>query len=80
MPIVQARALELAVVKGKAQGADEVERGTRCGTGARDIARVLRNFGLVQYNVDLAHAIKGPSKGSFFYMIAYFLNFCKRIF
>jgi hypothetical protein len=55
MPIVEPCALELAVVNSKAQGANEVQSRTRSGTGARNIACVLRNFGLVEYNVDFGH-------------------------
>lgn len=55
VPIVQTRALELAVVNLKAERTDEVERRARGGTGARDVARVLRDFGLMKYDIDGFH-------------------------
>ena len=47
VPIVQPRPFELAVVDGKAHGTNDVECRAHGGAGARDVARVLRNLGLV---------------------------------
>ena len=55
MPIVQPCALELAVVNCKSEWANEVQGRTRRRAGARNVARVLRNFGLVEYNVNFGH-------------------------
>ena len=57
MPVVQSRALEFAVIDLKAERADEVKRRARGGAGARNVARVLRDFGFVKYNIDGFHML-----------------------
>ena len=39
----------------KAERLDEVQRRPRCGTSACDISRILRNFGAMQYDIDVFH-------------------------
>lgn len=48
MPVVQARALQLAVVDGKAERFDEMKRRAGCGAGARDVAGILWDLGFEQ--------------------------------
>jgi hypothetical protein len=45
---------------GKAHGANEVQRRTRSRAGARYIARVLRDLGLMQNNMYVLHKGKFP--------------------
>jgi hypothetical protein len=55
MPVVKSRALELSVVDGKTHWLDDVQSGAGSGTGTRDIAGILRDFRLMQNNVDFFH-------------------------
>ena len=53
MPIIQPRAAEIFIGNFKAQGLYKVERAARRRAGARDIARILRDFGF--YENDMKH-------------------------
>ena len=55
MPVIQPRALQLAVVDGKAERFDEMKRRAGCGAGARDVAGVLRDLRFEQDDVDGFH-------------------------
>ncbi len=55
VPVIQPCAFQLFVVYGEAHGADEMQRSPRGGAGAGDVARILRNFGLMQYDIDVWH-------------------------
>ena len=55
MPIVKSCTLELFIVDGKAERSDQMERGAGGSAGARDVSRVLGDFGLVKNNVNVAH-------------------------
>ena len=57
MPVVEPGAFELAVVNGKPHRFDDMQCGAGSGTGARDIAGVLRNFRLMQNDVDVFHFV-----------------------
>jgi hypothetical protein len=53
MPIIKPCALELPIVDLKAKRTYEMKRGPRGRAGARDIARILRNLGLVKHYIYL---------------------------
>jgi len=52
VPVIQPRALDGAVGNIEAERADEVEVAAGCGTGARDIPAILRNFRFYEYDMD----------------------------
>ena len=51
VPVIESRAFEVAVGDLEAEGSHEVESSARSGTGARDIAGVLRDLRLEQHDV-----------------------------
>ena len=55
MPIIQARALQLAVVDAKTQRLHQVQARAGGGTGAGNVSGVLRDLRLHQYNVQCWH-------------------------
>ena len=57
VPVIQPRALHALVVNGKPQRMNEVERSTRGGAGAGNIARVLGNLRLVKNDVNVRHGV-----------------------
>jgi len=56
VPVVQSRALQLLVVHGKAHWADQMQRGTGGGAGAGNVAGVLWDLRLMQYDMDMRHS------------------------
>lgn len=52
-PVIHSAALEVAVIEGKAEGADKVEAGSGEGAHAADVSRVLGDFGFVEDDMQL---------------------------
>ena len=72
MPIVKSRALELAVVDSKSHRLDDMQTTAGSGTGAGDVAAVLRDLRLHQYHVQ-------QSQFSFRCAAKYSRNFAVRL-
>lgn len=51
VPVVETGSFQLCIVDGKSERTDQMQCGARGGTGARDVAGVLRYLGLVEYDV-----------------------------
>lgn len=51
MPVVQTCAFELGIVNLEAHRTDQMQPCTRCGAGAGNIARILRNLRLNKNNI-----------------------------
>lgn len=55
VPIIEARALQMLLVEGKAKGLHEMQDAPRRRGGPDDVARVLGDFGFEEDDVEHAH-------------------------
>ena len=65
MPVVQSRPAHGPLGDVKSQRTDQVQAASRGGTGAGNVAAILRNLRLHQDNIQQSHHLERPWKGSF---------------
>ena len=52
VPVIKSGALEVLIAQRIAQRLDQMQHGAGCGAAARDVAGILRDFGVDQYDIE----------------------------